>query len=208
MNDDVEKMTIQEALHCIKHHFTENEGLIAQIERGQPIDSIEVKKLEVALQQLHMAWMNLDLVPKQEVQMLWNVVPRLERCLLLYPEKEVELSRFMYDVIVWFDQLFMTELMSGEHAIAMVSQHVIAPSFLVDIQLSRTTTTSGVDDVFTAVETLAQIWKHRTHISKLAAGALLGTQSMTISDYYPEDERQRLQEIMQQLREHITKCWE
>ena len=202
-------MTIEDALACVKLHFTEPEGLIAQIERGSPVNSVQVQRLEVALRSLYEAWLDKDLIPKHEVRLLWNVFPRLEQCLLLYPEKEAELTDFMSKLNVWLDQIFTTpEVMSEEHAIAVVSQHVIGPSFLVGILLSRKITSSEVDDVFTAVETLSRIWKHRTHISKLAAGALLGTQSMSVSDYYPEYERQRLQEIMQQLQERITKCWE
>ncbi len=98
--------------------------------------------------QAFLAWVNLDLVPKQEVQLLWNVIPRLERCIIRYPEREIELSKFMYEVIIWFDQLFMTELMTEEHAIAVVSQHVIGPSFLKEILLNEKFDVSNVDEVF------------------------------------------------------------
>ncbi len=208
MNDDSESMTTEEAITCIKHHFTEKEGLLDQIECGQPVDSTEVKTLEVAFQQLHMAWVNVDLVPKQEVQMLWNVIPRLERCIMRYPEREIELSKFMYEVIVWLDQLFMTEVMSEEHAIAVVSQHVIGPSFLKEILLHEKFDATNVDEVFTAVRTLAHLWKKRKYISKLAVGALMSTRYLPLSAHYPEQERQTIQETMKYLTELITRCWE
>ena len=207
MNDVTGMMTIEEALSCIKLHFVEEEGLIAQIERGLPIDIVQVKRLEMALQRLHIAWENSESVLKQEVRLLWNVIPRLEHALLFYPE-EAELTKFMREVIVWLDELFMTEVMSEEHAIAVVSQHVIGPSFLKGILLCEKIDSTSAYDVFTAVETLARVWKSRKHIPKLAAGALISTQSTIIPNCYSEAEKQQIQKIMEQLRERITQCWE
>lgn len=208
MNDDIEKMTMEDALSCIKLHFLEKDGLMSQIECGLPIDNAQVKRLEVALQRLHIEWENLDLVPKQEMQLLWNVIPRLERDLLLYPEKKGELLQFMYKIFVWFDQLFMTEVMSEEHAIAVLSQHVIGPSFLKEALLGEKIDSTSIDDVFIAVKTLAQVWKLRKYISKLAAGSLISIYSVTIPNHYTEQEKQEFQDIIQQLKEEIAKCWE
>ena len=78
--------------------FTEPEGLVAQIERGLDIDEVQVQMKEAALRRLRTAWEKKDLVPKQDVGLLWNVgngVPRLEKCLLLYPQRAGEISKFL-----------------------------------------------------------------------------------------------------------------
>lgn len=76
MDGEVEMRTLEEALACLKRHFTESDGLIAQIERGWAIDEAEVQRLEIALRKLYAAWQDQDLVPKQDVRLLGNVVPR------------------------------------------------------------------------------------------------------------------------------------
>ena len=208
MNENVPFMTLEEVLSFIDFHFFEEGGLIAQIEQRLPIDQTQVKKLKVAFQQLHAAWENSDLVPKQEMQLLWNAISRLEKCSSLYLKEDAAVADFMDELSVWLDQLFTTKEMSEEHAIAVVSQHIIGPSFLREILLGEKVTFSAIDNVFIAVETLAKLWKPRKYVSKLAAGALISTKSITIPNHYSEAERQQLQKIMQQLQERISDCWE
>src|SRR5712692_8626741 len=64
MGEDAEMLTLEEALACIKLHFTEPEGLVAHIESGLGIDDVQVQVLKVALRRLHIAWQEQDLVPK------------------------------------------------------------------------------------------------------------------------------------------------
>lgn len=207
MNDESERMSVEEALTCIKLHFTEPEGLLAQIEQGLPIPNIQVERLEIALRRLHEAWMHRDLISKREAGLLWNVLPRLEQYMLLYPHREAEIRDFMFKLNVWFDQLFMTQEMSEEQAIAVISQHIIGPSFLAEVLLGETIKPAAIEEVFTAVDVLAQIWKKKEAISKLAAGALITIQGFPISEYYSELKRKEIQKTIQTLQEHITECW-
>lgn len=208
MNENHEFLSTQDALAYVRFHFTEPGGLIAQIEQGSPIDSMQVKNLEAALQRLHLAWLNEALVSKQEVRLLWNVYPRLEKSLVLYPEREREITEIMSKFIIWTEQLFMTPQVPEEYAIAVVSQHIIGPSFLANALLGREITASAVDETFMAVEALARIWKKKENISKLAAGALISTQYLPISEHFSQKEKQDIQKLIQQLSEQITKCWE
>lgn len=208
MNENHEFLSIQEAIAYIRLHFTEPEGLIAQIEQDLPIDNTQVKKLEAALQRLHLAWVDEALVSKQEVRLLWNVYPRLEKCLALYPEREREITEFMSKVIRWMEQLFMTPQISEEYAIAVISQHVIGPSFLANALLGREITASAIDETFMAVKALAGIWEKKEYISKLAAGALISVQYLPVLEYFPQQKKQDAQKLIQQLSQHIAKCWE
>jgi hypothetical protein len=208
MGESHDFLSTQEALAYIRLHFAESEGIIARIEQGLPIDNAQIRRLEAALQQLHLAWLNEDLVSKQEVRLLWNVYPRLEKSLALYPEREREITEFMSKVIRWMEQLFMTPQVSEEYAIAVISQHVIGPSFLANALLGREITASAVDETFMAVEALARIWKKKENISKLAAGALISTQYLPISEHFSQKKKQDIQKLIQQLSEQITKCWE
>lgn len=195
------------SLVCIRKSFTESGGTIDKIEKGEKIDEIEVLLLEEALTELHGAWLEKDLVPKQDVQFLWNVFPRLEKCLILYPQRYEEINNFIANVSMWIERIFTTSPMSEEQAIAVVSQHIIGPSFLVDLLLANTVNEASIDELFFAVQTLAQAWKRKEHISKLAAGALISTQFMTVSDVYTQTEIHHLQAVRQQLIEHVTECF-
>jgi hypothetical protein len=207
MSDKSEMMPIEEAMAYIKLHFTQSEGLLAQIEQGRPIPNDQVEKLEVALRSLQEAWSHTELIAKQEASLLWNVIPRLEQGLLQYPHQEAEIRDLMFKLSVWFDQMFMTQDMSEEQAIAVISQHIIGPSFLAEVLHGEAIKSAGIEEVFTAVDVLAQIWKKKETISKLAAGALITTQCIPVSEYYSEHERRKIQKTLQALQDHITECW-
>ncbi len=103
--------------------------------------------------------------------------------------------------------LFSTETMSEENAIAVVSQHVIGPSFVLGLRFG------GIhDEAFkelrTALETLAHKWEKREYVSKIAAGAMISIQDLftLLSGIYSEEEKRRLQPMLQALNECITRC--
>src|SRR6266568_6791693 len=102
MSQEFEMLSVDEALTCIKQQFTEQKGLIAQIERGATINDVQVRMIEGALRYLQTAWKEKELVPKHAVRLFWNVIPRIEKCILLYPQRTVELSKLMGDLIKWF----------------------------------------------------------------------------------------------------------
>jgi hypothetical protein len=210
MSEDTEILTLEEALVCIRQHFTEPDGLVAHIEKGLEIDDVQVGKLEGALSRLHLAWQEQDLVPKQDVRLLWNVVPRLEKCLSLYPERTTEMSSFLMQVSQWIEAVFSTPLLSEEGAVVLLCQHIFGtPPFCVDLYLGNINE-DALSELFVALDTLADAWKKKAYISKLAAHAMVGTPEVLMSvseaDSIPETEKQRLQVIEQELAERITKC--
>jgi hypothetical protein len=62
-----------------------------------------------------------------------------------------------------------------------------------------------------SLDTLADAWKKKASISKLAAHALVSTPELLMSvskaDFIPETEKQRLRVIEQELAERITECF-
>jgi hypothetical protein len=208
MSEDAETLTLEEALACIKLHFTEPEGLVAHIEGGLGIDDMQVRALEVALRRLHIAWQEQDLVPKHDVQLLWNVVPRLEKCLFLYPEQESEISSFLMNVSEWIEAIFSGPQLSEEDAITLFCQHIFGPPpFCVDLRFGQINE-DAVSDLLTALDTLAQAWKKKEHISKLAAHAMISVPEllMSVSSLFSGAEKKRLQDIEQAMTERIMTC--
>ncbi|MBA2680158.1 MAG: hypothetical protein H0U76_17400 [Ktedonobacteraceae bacterium] len=133
--------------------------------------------------------------------------PAFRKSLSLYPEKEAEISHFIMKLSSLLAGLFSTETMSEENAIAVVSQHVIGPSFVLGLRFG------GIhDEAFkelrTALETLAHKWEKREYVSKIAAGAMISIQDLftLLSGIYSEEEKRRLQPMLQALNECITRC--
>src|SRR5579883_236350 len=215
MSDNLNEASLKKAISCLTFHFTEHDGLVAQLERGLGIDEADVHAIEQAIQRLHQAWENENLVPKQVVQLFWRVFPRIESCLHLYPDKRDEISAFLVKLSTWLEIPFTTPTtMSEDHAIAVVGQHLIGPSFLVEVLHFGTIDEHAVEELFFAINTLSEVWSQRTYISKFAAGALISTQDI-FSGYGPfsqvlarfsDDKKEQLRKIEQRLLERVDAC--
>lgn len=211
MSEKAEILTIESALAHIHWHFTERDGIIARIEGGEVIDQREVQEIEAAFQVVEMAWKEQPLVPKQAVQIVRTAskaIPRLNRCMLRYPEREAELSRFVMEAEQWIEAVFLPLPMSEESAISLVCQHILGmPSFNVQLYLGEIDN-NAVQELFSALHVLAQLWKDRTEISKSAVYAMMSVPWLftKTSALFPEGEKHYLQRIEQQLDESITLC--
>jgi hypothetical protein len=98
--------------------------------------------------------------------------------------------------------------MSEESAILLVCQHVLGiPSFNVQLYLGKIDK-NAVQELFSALTVLAQLWKDRTEISKLAVHAMMSVPWLftKTSPFFSEEEKRHLQRIEQQLDEYITLC--
>lgn len=207
MADAMDRLSMEEALACIKLHFTKPEGLIAQVERGISVDNAQVEMIKVALQRIHMTWEKQNLVPKQDVRLLWGVLPRLEECLRLYPDRELEIRNLYMQIGQWIDEVFAIPTMSEETAIAVVSQHILGPSFVMELRF-HSMNENAREDLFMALDTLAKAWSNKERISKLAAGAMISVQDLSadVSWLHSDVDKKHLQEIIHQLFERINRC--
>ena len=183
--------------------------MIARIERGLSVSDIQMRPIENALATIRAKWAEQNLLPKQDVQVLWNVLPRLEKSVVDHPEQKEEIENVILKISEWLAFLFSTSVMSEENAIVVVSQHVIGPSFAVELRFG-TIDEEALDELLTALDTLAYHWKKREHISKIAAGAIINMQGMVnqVSGLYREPEMKRLRAIEQQLFERMNRCLE
>src|SRR6266516_1378585 len=135
MREDANEMTLEDAFACIKRHFTESDGLLAHIERGGEIDESQVLRIETAFQVMQTAWNTKALVPKYAVRLVRtaiNAIPTLEQCILLYPQREAEIRRFIGKVGDWTETVFFAPSapLSEETAITLVYLHLLGvPSF-------------------------------------------------------------------------------
>lgn len=213
MREDAEILTLEDALACIKWHFTESDGLLVQIEMGKEIDEKQVQMIGTAFQLMQAAWKDKVLVAKNAVQLVRTAIkaiPRLEQYMLLYPQREAEISRFLIKVSGWTDSVFFAPLMplSEEGAITLVCQHFLGiPSFNTELMLGHIDE-NALGELSDALERLAQIWETKEYISKLAAHAMLSASWLfeEVANVFSSEKKQRLQEIERQLDERITLC--
>ena len=209
MREDAEMLTVKDALAHIKWHFTESDGLIARIERGEEVDERQVQEIETAFLILQAEWKEHERIPKHAVQILRdanNAILRLDKSSLLYPQRGNEIRHFMTDIFTWMDAAFST--MSEEAAIAAVCQQLLGvPSFVVELR-QATIDEEAVKDLFSALDVLARVWKNRKEISKLAAQAMVSVPWIfrDAKNLFSGADKQRLNVIQQQLDEHITRC--
>lgn len=204
----MEMRTLDDAIACITLHFTEPEGFIAQLERGEPVHEVQVQAILSALQRIHQAWQTEDVVPKRVVRLLSGVISRVDRCALRYPEHAGELYSFTTTLLQAIDSLFSSSDLAEEYAIALVCQHVFGtPSFIV--QLSRgSINDDALQELCEAVTQLAQHWKHKEYIPKSGAHAVVNApQVVTL---FPEglstDKQERLDRLGKHLGELVTRC--
>src|SRR5579884_1858830 len=179
-------------------------------------DNLNEASLQKAISCLTFHFTEHDgLVPKQVVQLFWRVFPRIESCLHLYPDKRDEISAFLVKLSTWLEIPFTTPTsMSEDHAIAVVGQHLIGPSFLVEVLHFGNIDEHALEELFFAIDTLSRVWSQRAFISKFAAGALISTQDI-FSSYGPfsqvlarfsDAKKELLRKVEQRLLERIDAC--
>lgn len=216
MEEEMKVLTYEEARACLTRHFASDDGFLAQIEKGGEIDFEQIRVIEAALRSLQYHWKNQSLVPRHIVGLLWNVIPRLEACRSLSPQRQTEIHQVIASLSPLLEIPFVTApTMSEEQAMALVSQHVIGPSFILEVLHAGRIDENALEDFLMAVDTLAQTWRQKDYIAKVTAGALIGTQDIVSRDgpfapvieRFPVEKKQRLQEIQQELLEHVHDCF-
>lgn len=209
MQNNEERLGPKEAISFLKVNFTEPQGIIARIGRGLNVSTNEMHLIEEALNVVHETWENQQLISKQEALMLWNVFPRLEACLNSLVVTNEEIVQFVTRLEGLIDQLFTASVMSEEAAVAVLSQNVLGPSFLIEVRFG-TINEGNLEELKDALKVLARAWKKKENISKLAAGAMISLRYLfaSINDMYLDESQQRLQEIKQQIFDLVDQCLE
>lgn len=205
---DSEMSTFDDVVKYITFHFTDSDGLIAQIEKGNEIHEEYVQDIEVALQHIGRHWSQEESVPKGVVRLFYNIIPRLEQSALLYEEKQAAINDFSMNLSQWIEDIFSSPAMSEQYASALVCQHIFGtPPFVVGLRLGRIDEDS-VEELFEALNALSTIWKEREYMPKIMAHAMIGSQALILSvvDLYGSSKAQRLKEIERQLIALVGEC--
>jgi hypothetical protein len=211
MEEDVNILTLGDALACIKLHFTEPDGLLAQIERGGEVEASQVQMIETAFRVMRSTWMEQDLVPKEATRLVHQAstaIRRLEQCRQLYPQRREMIEHFLFKVIDWVEHVFSLSSMSEEAALVMVIHHLLGtPSFNTELILGSINK-SSLEELLDALDTLAHVWQQKEQISKLAAYAMVNSSWLfdRVAKLFPGPRQQRLREVEQQVSEQITRC--
>jgi hypothetical protein len=110
----------------------------------------------------------------------------------------------------WIEMVFLSSSKSEEAAFALVCQHLLGTRpFNTELLMGRINEDS-LGELLSGLGILAQIWQTRSHISKLAAFAMLSAPRdfEEAALLFSEEKLQRLQEVQQQVMESITRCLE
>jgi hypothetical protein len=211
MREDADILTWEDALECVRWHFTEPDGLLAHIERGGEIDETQVQMIGTAFQVMQAAWQEQERVPKQAVQLVRhasNAIPRLEQRMQLYPQRQAELVRLLEQVSEWTEKVFSLPSLSEEAALVLVYEHLLGTRpFNTELILGRIDQ-DALGELLGALEALAQVWQTREQVSKLAAYTMISDSWLfdRAANLFPGTKQQRFQEVEQQVSERITRC--
>ena len=210
---DADIVTMEDALNCIRHHFTESDGLLAHIEGGGEIDDNQVSHIEKAFQVIQAEWKDKTLISKAAVRLVYTAIAavmKVEQSRLFSKNEEDEVTRFVENVNCWTDALFFTQSapLSEEITIALVLQHLLGtPSFNVELILGDVNHNALID-LLGDLKTLASIWESREDISKLAAQAMLGSPGLFnhVATLFRGPRQQTLQDAERRVNEAIFNC--
>ncbi len=200
---------LDSAVLLVTKNFVHPNGLLDKFEKNIEINKNELDHLLEAMEIIYKYWIDKKEIPKDVARALLDVLPRLEKCLTLYPQKKEDIVEIIEKIGFWIEKIFSTPQMTEEQAITIVSQHVIGLSFAVAIQNAIGTSEGMLADFLFALETLEQAWKNKDQISKLAAGALISAQTLfeDFQTHYSKPDKQHMQKAIQEIRNHITRCF-
>lgn len=213
MQKDTNIQTAEEALGWIKGHLMGKNGILATIEQGGAIDETERRKIGDAFQVIQQAWLGQEVIPKEAAQLLHQitaVIERVEQRLAFSSQRNQEMVHFLYQVNHWIDLTFFppAATISEEEAMMQVYQHLLGtPQFNEGLIFGRIDE-EALKELLRALEVLAEVWKSKAKVSRLAAYALVGTPWLfgRQANLFTGEEQSRFQQIKQQVEEAIIKC--
>ena len=207
MHEDFEILSLKNALDIIELHFTKEEGIVARLENNESINNEDVQTLKVALYSMRSVWENKDIVPKKEARLFLNVIPRLDRCIQLYPQRVREIYTLMEDIISWTDIVFSQPILSEEEAITLVCHHTFGnPPLSIELR-SGQIVKGSVSELTRALDALGLYWEKKEQVSKLAVHAMINIQSllMSVSDLFEGNQKEQFQTIEQEINIRINR---
>ncbi len=209
--DNTYNSSLEDAWDHIRFHFTHYDGLLSKVVRGEEIDNKQIAIVEKSLERLQLAWQDETLIPKRDVQFLWNNISfsTLANSMFLYPQKAREIRHLVLNLSRWMYRLF--SLPTEEKAIATIRHHLIngAPSFVAQIHRGKIDQ-GAVLELTAAIDELENRWKGRVLIPKTVISSFFSAKDITwrVTGVYSEEEIQELENIEKILSDRIAKCLE
>jgi len=197
----------EEAWQQVQHHFTEQGGLIDQIERGEVIKETTIQEVQRALATVEDDWKTQHTIPRQKVALLWSIFPRLEKAIQRDRQREQALRFWRAQLTAWLHAVFASPSppMSEEEAIAVVFQHMVGgPSFALTLRQGN------IDEpvfqhLLQKMNELELLWQNKPDIPKRAAGVLITLELLPwSSETCSAQDQQKLMSIKHILHEKIN----
>ncbi len=192
----------KDAWESLTYHFSDENGLLAQIESGKEIGIQAIRDVERALEILQEVWRTRRTVPKREISLLWSVFPRLEQAMSQQPAREQEL-RAVWSLLSTHMQILLTiplSTMSEEDAIDVLRQHLVGgPSFGQALYMGYTNQIH-FQPLLHRLEQLKPVLSGQQEIPKRLSHALLNVWQFPWSEVTrSEDDHPQVSQMKQQL---------
>src|SRR5579884_1444783 len=150
MQEITEVSSFEDAWKVLRKHFTEQGGLLDQMEHArkvlvslgdQPEEYQELRDIKAALEIIHQSWGTTDTLPKWQVCLLWRVAPRLEN-MLRYTAEPLPIHILHSKILKWIDNalsMYDQMIRNPESLIAHdVAMHMMAlKSFTTELRFGR-----------------------------------------------------------------------
>jgi hypothetical protein len=206
----MEELSLEQAYEIVRLNLLDKGGLMHQAETGIDIDENSIQTMNAAIQRIQVDWRSLTAIPKNIAKLFFNVFPRLEKCIELYPSNKENLENLYSKFIHWVDALFAEEPLSEEAAIAIVSQQIVGLEPLaLQIRFRHQIDENSLDLFLLALDRLVVLWQSREFISKLATGAMINAQDafLELGDTSMVLRKQTLENVGQEVSMRIARCF-
>lgn len=219
MKKDAEVFFPEDAWEMLRKHFTEPDGLFAQIDHGrnmrlslgdQPEEYQELEETRQALMRIHHSWEGVDELPKWQVCLLWSVAPRLESMLLRTTEPLM--IHILHAKILTWIELALSNTDRERNPEYLIIHDIMVhmkglKGFSTQLRFGRIDR-DAFEELIQAVNVLVLAWKKQSMIPRIGAWLLL---LVPLKDWnakvYTGEQRKQLEEMKQRLYALMDECF-
>lgn len=193
-----QRKDLDELLGLIRKHIQGPGGFISDIEQYNIIDNQKFTDFKNALELLQIYWKDQIEIEKSDVLPLCDIIPHLNACWLMHPEKQIEIKKTIDCISKCINKIFKNPQIY-EYSLLFDLENQFTgsvPSLATELHFGRIEE-GRLDYVIYILEELKDLWKNKKTISKEAAQILMHAQDFIwkIEGRYEETELIQLLKI-------------
>ena len=196
---------VQHAWEQLQYHLLGDKGLIAQIERNEPVEPTSLRQVEDACTILQHDWAERTHVSKHQVLCLWKILSRCEYLLGSQEPPGQEQSALLHMIGQWIEEIvtLSSPPIDEQQSLDILYQEFSAfPSFGAELN-EGTFRGEFFRKLIADIETLADLWRGRQKIPREAGSSMIASRSLSWSSTRFSDAGQQLEKMEKVLYEKI-----